>query len=509
MADRRVVVIGSGPGGMAAAMQLAAAGFRVDVFEKQPYIGGRTSLLQLGDYRFDRGPTFLNMPHILSDSFAAAGRRMEDVLPIAELVDPMYRLQFGDVALDATTRRDAMRERVERLFPGNGAGYDRFMVEERKKFEALAPLLRQKHDALTDYFRPTFLKALPRMNVTASLYDRLASYYTDERLRLAFTFQAKYLGMSPWECPGAFTILSYMEHAYGVHHPIGGLNRIPEAMRAVLETHGGAVHTGTGVKQVIVRDGRAVGVELDTGDRIAADEVVVNADFGFAASRLFAPGTLRKYAPERLRRKTFSCSTFMLYLGVNRTFETLPHHTVLFSDDYKKNVEEITRSMTLSGDPSVYIHNPSVTDDTLAPAGKSALYVLAPVPNNRSGIDWEREKGAFRELVLRQIRRAGFVGLEERIEVEACITPADWEDGMYVYEGATFNMGHRLSQMMYFRPHNRFEEVDGCWLVGGGTHPGSGLPTILESARITSRGVLAKYGAAGVGSPRASGGDVR
>jgi phytoene desaturase len=491
MGERSIVVIGAGPGGMAAAMQLAYAGYKVDVFEKQSYVGGRTSLLRMGDFHFDRGPTFLNMPHILEQSFEAAGRKMDDYLSLIEL-DPMYRLQFSDLSLDATTNREIMREEVERLFPGNGVGYDRFMHNERIKFEAIAPLLQNKHDSLLDYLQPRFLKALPQMNVTQSLYQRLSTYFSDERLRLAFTFQAKYLGMSPWECPGAFTILSYMEHAYGVHHPEGGLNRIPEAMRRVLEEHGGTVHTNTGVKEILVQRGRVMGIELDTGDRITADEVVINAEFGFAASKLFAPGILRKYAPERLKKKAYSCSTFMMYLGLRGKYSELPHHTILFSNDYKKFVNEITGSMCLPGDPSVYIHNPSVTDSTLAPNGCSALYVLAPVPNNRSEIQWELEKDAFKQLLLQQIEKAGFINVADRIIEEHCITPNDWEQRMNVYEGATFSMGHRLQQMMYFRPHNQFEEVKGCWLVGGGTHPGSGLPTILESARITSRGIQQK-----------------
>jgi phytoene desaturase len=489
MGERSIVVIGAGPGGLATAMQLAHAGYKVNVFEKQPFIGGRTSRLSLGDFHFDRGPTFLNMPQILEKTFAAAGRSMQDYLQMIAL-DPMYRLQFADLSLDATTNRERMGEAIEHLFPGNRAGYERFMQRESIRFAALAPLLQNKHDSLLDYLRPRFLRALPKLTVTQSLYDQLSLYFSDERLRLAFTFQAKYLGMSPWECPGAFTILSYMEHAYGVHHPIGGLNQIPDAMRRVLVEHGGKVHTSQGIKQIIVKNGRAIGVELESGDRVHADEVIINADFGFAASKLFAPGLLKRYAPAKLKRKTFSCSAFMLYLGLKKTHSHLPHHTILFSNDYKKNVQEITNTMQLSADPSVYIHNASVTDATLAPDNCSALYVLAPVPNNRSGIDWQRETPAFRQLLLQQIQKAGFVDVEANIVEEQCLTPADWEHHMYVYDGATFSMGHRLTQMMYFRPHNRFEEVEGCWLVGGGTHPGSGLPTILESANITARGII-------------------
>ena len=487
----KVIVIGAGPGGLACAMQLAYHGCDVTVFEKQPYVGGRTSLLRLGDVRFDRGPTFLNMPHIVEKTFSLAGRSLHDYVRLVQL-DPMYRLQFPDMHLDMTSDRAQMRATIEQHFPGNGEGYDRFFAQEERKFAKMAPLLQHKHDTLRDYIRLRFLRALPQMNVTQSLMERLGRYFTDERLQYAFTFQAKYLGMSPWECPAAFTILSYMEHAYGVHHPIGGMHQLPLAMERVLREHGGHVHTGVGVQRVITQGKRAIGVQLETGDRIQADYIVMNADFAYAANHLFEPGVLRTHTPKILLKKKFSCSAFMLYFVVKGDYTHLPHHTIVFSPDYRRNVTQITGTYTLPDEPSVYIHNPCTTDDTLAPAGYTALYVLAPVPNNRSHIDWDKTQPAFREVVLQTIARAGFADVSQNIVAETCITPDAWEHDMNIYAGATFSMGHQLSQMMYFRPHNRFGDVDRCWLVGGGTHPGSGLPTILESANITARGIMAQ-----------------
>ncbi|WP_433742318.1 phytoene desaturase family protein [Falsibacillus pallidus] len=490
---KRINIIGAGPGGLAAGMMLAGKGYDVHVFEKNGTVGGRNSELRLGDYTFDKGPTFLSMIHIVEELFQASGRNVHDYMNLVNL-DPMYELIFEEKTIRMTSDRRKMKKQIEMLYPGNGEGYERFMEETARKMKALTPILQDKMDRFMHYVRPKVIKAVPELELGKTLYDVLSRYFTAEELKLAFTFQSKYLGMSPWECPGAFSILSYMEHAYGVYHPIGGVNMLSKSMARVLEEHGGKIHLHSGVKQIWT-EGRSVrGVILESGERIKGDELIINGDFAHVMTKLVEPGLLKKYSADKLKRKKYSCSTFMLYVGVNKTYE-LPHHSIVFSKDYQKNVEEITKSKILSMDPSIYIQNPSVTDHTLAPEGKSALYILAPVPNNFSQIDWKRDKENFRKIVLDAIEeKTHFKGIRDHIEVEHIVTPDDWEHDANVYKGAVFNLGHQLSQMMVFRPHNKFEELEHCWLVGGGTHPGSGLPTILESARITANGILEEEG---------------
>ena len=482
--SKQIVIIGAGPGGLAAAMLLSSKGYDVKVFEKQSYIGGRNAEIRLGEYKFDMGPTFLSMLHIAEELFVAARRNIHDYLQLVEL-DPMYELIFDDKKLLMTRNKEKMKREIECQYPGNSEGYERFMKETDKKMKALSPLLQSKMDRFRHYLRPNVLNALPELELNKSLYDVLSRYFKDDELKLAFTFQSKYLGMSPWECPGAFSILSYMEHAYGVYHPIGGLNRLSKAMAKIVSEYGGQIFTNSGVKSLWM-DGKTVkGVHLEDGQRVAADEVIINGDFAHAMTHLIsADQLLKKYTPEKLEKKKYSCSTFMIYLGVNKRFDS-NHHSIVISKDYKKNVKEITNSKILSEDPSIYIQNASVTDETLAPKGKSALYILAPVPNNFSAIDWEKNKGTFRDLILNTIEeRTEFKNLRQHIEVEKILTPFHWEKDIFVYKGATFNLGHQLSQMMVFRPHNQFEELKHCWLVGGGTHPGSGLPTILSMLEL-------------------------
>ncbi|MBO8156549.1 MAG: phytoene desaturase [Bacillaceae bacterium] len=486
---KQIAVIGAGPGGLAAAMLLASKGYDVQVYEKQPFIGGRNAALQLGEFTFDRGPTFLSMIHIVEELFGAARRNVYDYLKLIEL-DPMYQLIFEDKTLNMTRNPASMKKQIEQHFPGNNTGYDRFVKETSRKMEVLAPILQSKMDRFFQLFSPKVIRALPELELGRSLYDVLSRYFSDDQLIFAFTFQSKYLGMSPWECPGAFAILSYMEHAYGVYHPIGGLNQLTKAMAKVVREYGGTIYTGEGVKQLLIKNRKIQGLLLDNGEKVHADEVIINGDFAHVMTNLIEPGVLSKYTPEKLEQKKYSCSTFMIYAGLDKIYH-LPHHTIVFSNDYRKNIEEITTSKTLSRDPSIYIQNAGVTDPTLAPEGKSGLYILAPVPNNFSRIDWEKDRTVFRDLVLETMeKKTGFKNLSAHIETETIFTPMNWEQDMFVYKGATFNLGHQLSQMMVFRPHNQFEELGHCWLVGGGTHPGSGLPTILESARITVNGIL-------------------
>ncbi|ARI79204.1 phytoene desaturase family protein [Halobacillus mangrovi] len=483
---KTIAVVGAGPGGLASAMMLASQGYNVHVFEKQNYVGGRNGHYSLGDYTFDIGPTFLSMPHIVEEIFQASSRNVHDYLDLIEL-SPMYELQFDGKRVPMYRNREKMLEVLSEHFPGNEAGYQRFMKDTREKMQALLPLLQTRHYRLRDYVSKRSLKALPKLSLGKSVYDVLSQYFNDEKLKIAFTFQAKYLGMSPWECPGAFSILSYMEHEYGVFHPRGGVNQLSKAMAEVTKEHGGSIHLGNGVQKFKLDGKKVVGLELDSGDDFYADEVIVNADFANAMQHMLEDNVLKKYSKRNLEKKKYSCSTFMIYVGLDKLYD-MPHHTILFADDYRKNVNEMTKDLVLSEEPSIYIHNASVTDGTLAPEGHSAVYILAPVPNNYSDIDWDEKQETFKQLIYDELeKKTGFSDIRSHIMAEKVLTPKQWETDHFVHKGATFSLGHQLSQMMYFRPHNRFQELEHCWLVGGGTHPGSGLPTILESARITTR----------------------
>ncbi len=498
MPGKRVAVVGAGPGGLTAAMLLSHQGYEVDVYEKESYVGGRTSSFTVGGkYTFDLGPTFLMMPFILEEMFAMTGRRLEDYLELVD-IDPLYRLVFndGETTFFPTRDRAAMKAQLDELFPGNAQGYDRFLQREGVKYNKLLACLQEPYDRVTDFFSSNFLRAIPVLDPHVSLIQRLAAYFKDPNLQIAFTFQAKYLGMSPWQCPGGFSIISYIEHAAGIWHVMGGLNRITKAMAAVVEEQGGRIHLNTPVKKVNVQQHKAVGLILESGEEVQADDVILNPDFGYAMQNLVDEGDRPKYTDQKLAQKKYSCSTFMLYLGLDTLYD-VPHHSILFARDYRGNVEDISVRGRLSEDPSVYVQNASITDPSLAPEGHSAVYVLSPVANTSGAVDWEAAQAAFRERVLDLMeKRGGMKDLRKHIVAERMLNPTHWRDNVNCYRGATFNLAHNIGQMLYFRPHNRFEQFDNCYLVGGGTHPGSGLPTIFESARISVGMMLQRDGIA-------------
>ena len=490
--SKQIIIVGAGPGGLCAGMLLSQRGFKVTIFDKNLEVGGRNRAIRMDGFTFDTGPTFLLMKGVLDEMFELCDRRSNDYLQFMRL-DPMYRLVYDDRALWVYSDRERMRAELQQIFQEGAEGYDRFLKNERVRFERLYPCITRDYSSLTSFLSLDLIRALPWLGLPKSVFSNLGHYFEQEKMRLAFSFQSKYLGMSPWECPALFTMLPYLEHDYGIYHVAGGLNRISTAMAKVIEENGGAIHSSSPVQSLVVENGCAKGVRLADGEEILGDEVIVNADFAYAMSNLIPADQLRKYTADKLKTLEYSCSTFMLYLGLDQLYD-LPHHSIVFAGDYRTNIGNIFSEKRLSGDFSFYVQNAVISDPSLAPPGKSTLYVLVPMPNNDSGIAWESHCQNVRDQVLDALgSRLGLTDLRDHIECEKIITPATWERDEHVFKGATFSLAHKFSQMLYWRPHNRFEDLHNCYLVGGGTHPGSGLPTIYESARISTNLISKKH----------------
>lgn len=488
-----VVIVGAGPGGLAAAMLLSRAGARVTVLERQDQVGGRTSTIEENGYRFDLGPTFFLYPEILQEIFRECGLQLDDEVELKRL-DPHYQLHFeGSDTLLASPDRDKMEREVSRLSPRDAGGFERFLQDNRKKFASFKPVLQKPFSSLLDIVNPKMAAALPYFRPGKSVEKDLRSFFQDERLRLACAFQSKYLGMSPFTCPSIFTILSFLEYEYGVFHPAGGCASVSRAMAQAAERLGAEIHLSEAVTRIEFEGKRARRVVTEGGE-YPCDALVINADFAHAMQEL-VPDTLRKrWSNAALHKKKYSCSTFMMYLGVKRAFPQLQHHNIFLSSIYQENLTDIERDHRLSENPSFYVCHPTTTDASMAPADKSALYILVPVTHLHENVDWKTQTQHYRDLTLKQLAKIGITDLEPDIEYERIITPATWESEFSVHRGAVFNLAHSLDQMLFFRPQNRFKELGGVYLVGGGTHPGSGLPVIYESARISSRLVAKDLG---------------
>jgi phytoene desaturase len=492
--DRKVLVIGAGPGGLTAAALLAKAGLDVTVLERLPHVGGRTSTFQAQGFKFDHGPTFFHYPQVLEGVMQTLGYDLWRELDLRRL-DPQYRLVFGKGGeILATPNVERMEREIQRLCPRDAGNMNRFLNDNRHKLSKFKPFLETSFDNWRSTVTPKLLQLLPTLKPWRSLDTELRQYFSDERIRLAFSFQSKYLGMSPFECPGLFSILSFLEYEYGVYHPIGGCGAVTTSLARIAEQLGAKIHLGEPVRELLFEGRKAVGARTDRGE-YRADALVINADFARAMSRMVPNHLRRRWSNNNLDKKRMSCSAFMLYLGVKGTYHNVSHHTVYVAKDYVRNMHDIARKHVLSDDPSIYIQNACVTDPSLAPEGKSTIYVLVPVTHqSKMTIPWETERARYRQLVLDKLKTLGMPDLEERIEYERVLTPDQWDVEFETHRGSVFGLAHSWSQMLHLRPRNRFEELDSVYLVGGSTHPGSGLPVIFESAKISARILLEDLG---------------
>jgi phytoene desaturase len=484
MTRKKIVVIGAGPGGLAAAMLLARFDADVTVIERQAHVGGRTASIRADGFTFDTGPTFFLYPEPLREIFHLCGFDLDREVDLIRL-DPQYRLQFEDgTRLDATPDIEQMEAQIAAIAPADALRFRAFLTESRRKLIAFRPAFRRAFEGPTDLLAPEIRRALPLLAPWRSVDQELQRYFADPRIRIAFSFQSKYLGMSPFKCPSLFTILSFLEYEYGVFHPRGGCGAVMTAMADVAERMGVKLRLGEPVEEILIEAGRAVGVRTQTGS-IGADAIVLNADFAQAMTTLVPDRQRRKWRDRKIEKARYSCSTFMMYLGIEGRIDALPHHTIYLTDDYRQNLTEIEAGKVLSRNPSLYVQNATPTDPSLAPRGCSTLYVLVPVPHRSAEISWDDVPG-YRARVLAQLTKLGVPDLENRIRIERIVTPHDWESEQNIFRGATFSLRHSMDQMLHNRPHNRFEDIDGVYLVGGGTHPGSGLPVIFQSALIST-----------------------
>ena len=480
---KKIAIIGAGPGGLVSALLLAKQGHDVTIYEARDRVGGRSSGLDVGPYHFELGPTFFIYRPIIDTILTTIGMRLEDLVPVTQ-IDPLYELRFPNKTFRPSSNHLAMMKEIHRVFPGEEAGYQRYLKKELQRFQKVTPVLEKPFLHLRDYLRKDVLAAAPYLDLGQSLYQRLKKYFHSEELIYSMAFQSKYLGMSPWECPSLFSILSFMEHEYGIYHLQGGIHAFHEALANLAQSRGVRIHLKTPVQQCVVEGKKITHLKVND-DVIPFDTVVMNADFK-KAMELIPEANRSHYTDKKIEKYAQSCSTFNLYLGLDKTYK-LSAHTIVFSPNYAQNVKDLTQTMVLSHHPSFYVHNPSSIDPSWAPEGHSALYVLVPVPNLHAAIDWEKEKDRYTEYILDElVARAGLKDLRQHIQVQHVISPLDWQNTYHVQDGANFNLSHSMKQLLYFRPHNRFQDLKNLYLVGGGTHPGSGLPTIYQSGIIAS-----------------------
>jgi phytoene desaturase len=483
--DRRphAVVIGSGFGGLAAAVRLGARGFRVTVLERLERIGGRASVLSQDGFTFDRGPTIVTAPFLFEELWTLAGRRMQDDVDLRAL-DPFYRIRFDDGShVDCWRDADAMRAEVARVAPGDVDGWDRFMAMAReicrvgfeqlghKPFSSFADMLRIAPD-------------LMRLQGWRSVHGLVSSFVQSPKLRTVLSFHPLLIGGNPFRAPAIYCLIPDLERRWGVHYPMGGVGRLVDGLAGLIAGQGGMLRTRADVAEIETRDGRATGVRLATGERIAAQLVVSNADTATTYGRLLDKAAPRRWSDRRIARARHSMGLLVWYFGTRGRFDAVGHHTILLGPRYKRLIEDVFERKRLTEDFSIYLHRPSASDPSVAPDGCDAFYALTPVPNLQGKIDWTVEAERRRAAIERRLGETLMPGLSARIVTSKVITPTDFRDDYLSVHGAGFGFEPVLTQSAWFRPHNRSETVRDLFLVGAGTHPGAGLPGVLSSARI-------------------------
>lgn len=484
---KRAVVVGAGVGGLTTALRLLRQGWQVTVLEKNARPGGRLGRIEHGGYRFDIGPTILLMPDVFHQLFADLGRKLEDYVEIHPL-EPNYRLHYADGSrIDSTPNLQRMLQELERVAPLDVAGYLRYLEDMNKRYRiARYDFIEQPMRSPFELLRhPSKIYKLYQLDTLGSMYDDIKKYVKDERLRIALTFQSLYIGIGPFKAPAIYNVIGYMELSYsGVWYCKGGYHAVAEALVRLLEEMGGDLRLNAEVSEVLTDGKRAVGVRLADGTEIAGDAVIVNADFPQAVKNLLPDHARGTYTEQKLDRMEQSCSTFMLYLGLNRDYRDGDVHNVYFSGDFAGNVDEIFHRKVLPSDPSLYVHLPHLIDDRVAPPGKTALYVLVPVPNLTADIDWATEKEAFKQRIYDKLEANGYPGLRDAIEFEAVYTPETWQAAFALQDGAAFGVAPTLLQSAYWRPSLKSDGAEGLYFVGASTHPGGGVPIVMTAARI-------------------------
>jgi phytoene desaturase len=477
------VVIGSGFGGLAAAVRLGARGYRVTVLEKQPHPGGRAEVHRQDGFTFDAGPTIITAPFLLEELWALCGRRLADDVEL-RLMSPFYRLRFHDgFSFDFSGDAQAMRAQVARLAPGEVEGYQRFMRASeaicKVGFEQLGHV---PFSSWTDMAR--IVPDMIRLGSHRTVYGMVSKHVRDERLRIALSFHPLLIGGNPFSVTSIYTLIAHLERRWGVYSAMGGTGSLVRGLVGLIEGQGNRVRCDAPVSEITLSGRRATGVRLESGEHLPADIVVSNADSAWTYRHLLPPSVRRRWTDRRVERARYSNGLFVWYFGTRRQYPEVAHHTILLGPRYRGLLDDIFHRKVLAEDFSLYLHRPTATDPALAPPGCDTFYVLAPVPNLEAGIDWRERAEPYRRAIARRLSETVLPGLEDAVVSSRVTTPQDFRDRLLSFRGAGFGLEPVLTQSAWFRPHNRSEEVERLYLVGAGTHPGAGLPGVLSSARV-------------------------
>lgn len=486
MTKPSAIVIGSGFGGLAAAIRLSCKGYHVQVLEKLNAPGGRASVHKQDGFTFDAGPTIITAPYLLEELWTLCGRTFTHDITL-KAMEPFYRIRFDDGTwFDYSGNDKTMRAEIARFASDDLAGYDRFMVEanlaHKLGFEDLGGVT---FDSIWD-----LLAAVPnmvRMRAWRSIYALVAKHIKNPKLRMVFSFHPLLIGGNPFSVTSVYSLINTLERRFGVHWAMGGTGALIKGLVNLLEERGAQVRCSAPVTRILIENGRAVGVELQNGETLRSDIVVSNADTAWTYKNLVDKKYRQHWTDRKIANGKYSMSLFVWYFGTKKQYHDVPHHMIMLGPRYRELLTDIFKRHKLADDFSLYLHRPSASDPSVAPAGCDAFYVLAPVPHLGSGTDWSKQAEPFRQSIQNLLEKTVMPGLGAEVISQKLMTPQDFHDNLWSYKGAAFGLEPLLLQSAWFRPHNRSEDVPGLYMVGAGTHPGAGVPGVLMSAKALEK----------------------
>jgi phytoene desaturase len=489
MKSKSVVVIGAGIGGMVAATHLAQHGIKVTVVEKNSRAGGRCDRISREGHHFDTGPTLLVMPLLYEAEFRALGTSMHEKLDL-QRVDPTYRLIFDDgKQLALTSDMKSMQEQLETFETGSFQGLLRYLDEGYRHYHlGIEKLVNRDFRKASEFFALENIPLIHQLKPFTNHYGNMSTYFDDPRLKTAFTFQDVYMGLSPFEAPATFSMMPYTELAHGVYYPRGGMYSLVEALMDLAREAGVEFIFDSAVEKIDVNSTHTRGVILTNGQLLEADAVLANADLPYVYKNLLPDGKLAK----SLTRKRFSCSVISFFWGLDKTYETIGPHTLFLADDYRENFESIIQDLSLPANPSLYIHAPARLDPAMSPHGQDTMIAIVPVGHmsENGEQDWAALRDEARQQVFRRLATLGITDLEAHIKFETTFTPLSWLKRYNLIKGSTHGLCHNLTQLGYFRPHNKHPRYHNLYFTGASTHPGTGLPTAMVSGRLSAQRIL-------------------
>jgi phytoene desaturase len=484
--NKRVCVIGSGFGGLATAIRLQTRGFAVDLFEARDKLGGRAYLYEQDGFKFDGGPTVITAPFLLTELFSGAGKTPDDYFKLVP-VDPFYRIEFHDGRWFEYGRDEAQTEKlVSQFAPNDLDGYRRLLKHAKAVFQkGFLELSDKPFLKFSDMLRVA--PDLIRLQSYKTVYQFAAGYIKDPLLRRVFSFHPLLVGGNPFQTTSIYALIHYLEREWGVHYAIGGTGAIIAAMGKLFTELGGRTHLSVPIAKLLIENRTAKGVVTQSGETYQADAVVSNADVANTYLKMVEPKDRPKYTSSRLKRMRYSMSLFVIYFGTRKQYPNIKHHTIILGERYRELLTDIFDKKLLSGDFSLYLHRPTATDASMAPAGNDCFYVLAPVPNQLSGIDWGERAQPFRDAIMQFLDAHYLPGLLDNLVTERLLTPLDFETTLNTYLGTGFSFEPIFRQSAWFRPHNESEDIRNLFFAGAGTHPGAGVPGVLSSAKIAEK----------------------